>query len=183
MANPTALTYLYTSADEVSDLLSSEGVDIRLDDDADEFVDSSELLRLDPGIINYATSKVNLYLGERYAAADLATSWQVHEWCTVIAAVMLCRRRANPVPKTLAKEQREAIEEMREVRVGDLSLSDIGERESSQPSLSNMTMDRRYHARPLRKQKSLSTPRTTPIPSHIHYPTEYISAAEEGGIR
>lgn len=179
MSLPTALAYLCTSADEITDLLSSEGVEVRLDDDDDDFVNGAESARLSTGIINYATSRVNLFLGERYTPADLVTSWQVHDWATIIGAVKLCRRRGNPVPKTLLRDYNAATEEMQMVRDHDLSLSDIGEIESSQPSMSNMTMDRRYRARPLRKQKALSTPRQSPIPSHIHYPTEYIAGAEE----
>lgn len=172
MANPTALTVLYTSADEINDILSENAVELRLDDDDSESIDVDEQLRL-THILSKATAKCNLYLLERYAATQLADSWQVHHWASVIGARLLCLRRANPVPESLEAEYDEAIEEMSMVKANELSLGDIPQRENDQMAFSNTTVDQRYQTRRVRVQRPISDRSPTSIPQNRHWPSEF----------
>lgn len=179
MAEPAALSVLYTSKEEVESLLSSDGVLLRLDDDQDAANSAGELLRINTLAVNYATARVNLYLGNRYTSAQLATSWSVHDWATMIAARWVCRRRTNPVPESLQDAYDEAIAEMTAIRDRLMSLTDIQERQADQPVLSNMTLDGRYKVKQLRKQLPISTPRPTVAPSPEHYPSTIIGGLED----
>lgn len=178
MALPTELTYLYTSYDEVCDLASSNGVQLRLDDDQSGTLTNAETERLSIQGVNKATAKCNLYLLERYTAIQLKESWQVHEWATTYAAVWLCRRRFNSVPKSLMDAWADALEEMQAVHDREMSLGDIAETESDQPTLSNMTLDGRYHLKQQRVQRPISSKRSTPLPQANHIPSDVYGGIE-----
>lgn len=176
---PAALSTLYTSQAAVEDLLSSEGVSLRLDDDQSGAVAAGELDRLTTHAVNYATAEVNMRVGGRYAPAQLAESWVVYEWATVIAARWLCARRANPVPTTIQDAFDKALEDMLLVQERKLSLNDIAERAAPQPTLSNMTLDSRYRVKQLRVQRPLSTPRPSVIRNPDHLPSTIIGGQEQ----
>lgn len=174
MSVPAALTYLYTSRSEIDDLLSEYGVDLRLDDNDSNSIDTTESARLTTNGLNIATAKCNLYLLERYDASDLYESWIVHHWATVIAARWLCKRRGNPVPESLDDEYDEVIEEMTAVKEGDMSLGDVAQRESDQPTFSNVTMVDHYALRKIRVQRPISEQSPSAIPQNRHYPSDYL---------
>lgn len=192
MSLPTLAT-VYTSEEEITDLLSAIGVNLRLDDDesvSDEDIDNDddnetgidddEQARLTVNAIRFGTAKVNLYLLARYTAEQLETSVQVHAWATTIAVYWLCGRRANPRPQTVIDDYKEAIGEMTEVKDRDLALTDIGERQSDQPTLSNVTLDNRRTVKVIRVERPISTPNTGAIPSANDLRADLIAGAEEG---
>ena len=151
---PAALAYLYTSATEVNDLLSSLGVEKRIDHDADEAVSVSETAILTKSL-SYGTGRCNLYLSSRYSAASLAEDWNVQDWATVFAACRLCAVRGNPVPKSLLAMRDEALEQMEMVQEGLLQLDAI-QNVTDLPAFSNGRLDDRYRVRKWRIQRPLS---------------------------
>ena len=151
---PTALTTLYVSQSDMEDLLSTEGVELRLDDNGDGSVSAAELLRLTTNARNYATAKVNRYLSGRYAEADLATSWVINEWAAYLACNWLSRRRGNP--GLFKAEVGEAIKDMKEIRAGVSNLEDIPARHPSWPTWSNTRVDSNYRLRKIRVERPIS---------------------------
>lgn len=161
---PPAPAILYTDRDSINDVLSENGVNLRLDDNANGVVDTGEAPRADEASA-VGTGTVNRFCQMRYSPAQLANSWSVWDWATLIAAVWLCRRRGNPVPKSLLQARDEAIEEMREVQAGTITLEDIATRMSDAPAWSNSTLDPRYRTQQIRVQRRRSerTPRDVPV--------------------
>src|SRR5262245_2093888 len=129
-------------------MLSREGVELRTDDDGDNFQSADEaawILRAR----TYATSRVNFVLA-RYDPADLNTSWQVNEWATVIAARWLCTRRGNSPPESIQDLYEEAMKDMKEVRDGQAELADCGSRNVPWPTHSAVRVDHSYNVRKAR---------------------------------
>lgn len=157
---PPAPSTLYTDRASIADVLSTNGVNLRLDDDADGSVSTPESVRADEAAA-VGTGTVNRFCQLRYTPTQLVTSWSVWDWATLCAAVWLCRRRGNPVPKSLLQERDEALEEMREVQSGTITLEDIAERVTDAPAWSNSTLDPRYRTQQARIQRRRSerTPR------------------------
>lgn len=102
------------------------------------------------------TSKVKLYCNGRYDDSQLALSGTVLDWATVCAAKFLCTRRAQGCPKSIKADYDEALEEMRMVQVGQLSIEDIGTRGSDWPSFTNITVKPGYDNMRARVQPGMS---------------------------
>lgn len=151
---PTALTTLYVTQDDMEGLLSTEGVNLRLDDDGNDTVSAAELVRLTTYARNYATGRINMYCLGRYDAADLATSWVVNEWATYIACHWLSRRRGNPA--LFKDEYDEAISELKQIKAGQLNLEELAERNPGWPSWSNTRVDFRYPLKKIRVERPIS---------------------------
>lgn len=158
---PTAQSTLFCTQADVEDYLSAEGVDLRLDDDNDSLVSAGELARLTARGLNVATARVKLYLQPVYDDADLATSWVVNEWATVVAARWLCGRRGNPVPGSVAKAYEEIIQEMQAVKARKLQLPDVGTRNPDWPAWSNVNVNWNYRFSKVRVEKNISEPTST----------------------
>lgn len=173
MSLPTALTYQYTSSEEIVALASQFAVNTRLDDNDDVAVQATELVRLTTNIVNYATSEINLFVGERYTMAALAESWFIHHAATVRGAVFLCQRRFNSVPESLEDEWVRIERLLQRIHDHKLSLADIPELESDQPIMSNVTIDDRYRVRRIRVQRPISDNRQSPYPQRNHWPSEF----------
>lgn len=86
------------------------------------------------------TSKVKLYCNQRYDDTQLKLSGTVLDWTTIVAAKFLCERRAQGCPKGLKGSYDEALEEMRMVQNGQLTIEDIGSRGVDWPSIVNVTV-------------------------------------------
>lgn len=153
---PTALTYQYTNRAWLEGLLSAEGVSLRLDDDLSGTESETETTRLTTYAVNIATSRVNLYAAQKYEPIQLANSWEVWHWGTIVGAKWLCGRRGNPVPDSLAEAYEEALDELKELRAGQLVLADIPPRDELWPAWSNIELDQRYWLRKLRVQVPIS---------------------------
>lgn len=102
------------------------------------------------------TSKVKLYCNQRYDDSQLKLSGTVLDWATVCAARFLCMRRAQGCPKSLAAQYEEAIEEMRMVQFGQLSIEDIGTRGVDWPTITNITVDPAYDYMRARVEPNMS---------------------------
>lgn len=174
MALPTALAYLYTSADEIEALLSPDGADARLDDVDSGAVSATEEDYMAVQAVNKATSRINIYLQQRYAPALLATSWAVHDFTTIYGAIWLCRRRGNSVPASLMESwEEDCLPLLEAIQKDQMSLNDIAERESDQPRFANVTLDSRYRVRQLRVERPLSDRVPNNIPRLTHWDSEF----------
>lgn len=169
---PSALAILYATDSDVEDYLSTEGVDLRLDDDNSGTVSPAELSRLTVRGLNVATARVNLYCSQMYDASGLATSWMVNEWTTCLAACWLCRRRGNPIPQSIADACDATMHELELVKDGSLTLTDIGMREAAWPAWSNVTVRPEFQLKKVRVQRQISERSPTDYPQTIDYPSE-----------
>lgn len=102
------------------------------------------------------TSKVKLYCNARYDDSQLRLSGTVLDWATIAAAKFLCTRRAQGCPKSLQTDYEEAIEEMRMVQSGQLSIEDIGTRGVDWPTLTNIIVNPAYDGMRSRVQSNIS---------------------------
>lgn len=173
MAAPTSLTYQYTDTDGIKAILSENGMNLRLDDSADGTVQAGELAVLTDSIINEATDEVNGYLLRRYRAVNLMNSWKVRRVTSVIACVMLCRRRGNSVPEDLMDEYDRVLDWLEAVHDNDKNVAGIQEIEATQPIMSNVSLDDRFRTRRLRVQRSISSRDPATIPQAVDYRSEY----------
>lgn len=115
------------------------------------------------------TSKVKLYCNQRYDDGALALSGTVCDWATVCAARWLCTRRAQGCPKSIAEQYEEAIEEMRMVQCGALSIEDCGTRGVDWPSIVNVTVNPAYEGMRARVQPQISEQTPTVFPQYVDW--------------
>lgn len=104
----------------------------------------------------HGTSKVKLYCNQRYDDSQLVLSGTVNDWATLFAAKWLCTRRAQGCPKSIREECDEALEELKMVQSGQLSLEDIGTRGVDWPTVTNITVNPAYEHHRARVQPSMS---------------------------
>lgn len=102
------------------------------------------------------TSKVKLYCNARYDDSALVLCGTVCDWATICAAKFLCTRRAQGCPKSIREDYDEAIEEMRQVQSGQLSLEGIGTRGVDWPSMTNVIVNPAYDGMRARVQPNIS---------------------------
>jgi hypothetical protein len=115
------------------------------------------------------TSKVKLWCNARYDDAQLKLSGTVLDWATVVACRFLCMRRAQGCPKSIAAEYDEAVEEMRMVQSGQLSLEDIGTRGVDWPTVTNITVNPGYDGMRARVQPNISEQTPTGYSQYIDF--------------
>ena len=152
---PTAISTLYTDQASIGDVLSTDGVDMRVDDDGTGMVSSTEDDRIDRAI-NWATARINRRLQPLYDAADLVLSWTVWNWASVFGAWWLSTRRGNIPAAGIQMQYDLAVEELDAVAAGLQVLEDISLRNDLAPTLSNVRLDSRYPQTQLRVQRKLS---------------------------
>jgi hypothetical protein len=105
---------------------------------------------------NYGTSQVKLYCCGRYNDSDLANCWSANRWATVLGGRWLCKRRAQPCPKGIEEDWKEAKEELALIQQGRMQLEDVPLRTSGFPFISNVTIDIRYDYAKIRVEQPLS---------------------------
>lgn len=120
-------TETYCTMDDIAVVLSQAGIDLRMDDappiDEDEILD-------EVGAI------VDEYCFARYSPANLATSRWVKHRAKRIGAKVLCDRRGNLPPASIAANYDEILVRLEKVRLGQLNIADIPERKTAVPVLS-----------------------------------------------
>lgn len=117
----------------------------------------------------YGTSQVKLYCCQRYDDSDLATSWDVNRWATALAAHWLCKRGGQSPPTSVEEDRKESLAEMKQVRVGMLSISDIATRSAGWPFLSNVTVNLAYDYNRVRVEQQLSEGTPTQYGQHVDW--------------
>jgi hypothetical protein len=125
----------------------------------------------------YGTTQVKLYCCKRYDDSQLLLNAQengsVGRWATCLAARWICRRRTQACPKGLEADSQEALEEMRGVMSGALSIEDIGTRTSGWPYMSVITVDVRYEVARVRVMPLLSEGTPTNYAQQVDYNSLY----------
>jgi phage gp36-like protein len=109
----------------------------------------------------YATAQVKLYCCSRYDDSQLALSVSVNRWACLLATYWLCTRRGQTPPKQVQEDRKDAMEEMKQVRVGMLQIEDIGTRTAAFPFISNFNIDPSYDVCRVRVEPTLSEPTPT----------------------
>ncbi len=115
------------------------------------------------------TSKVKLYCNSRYDDSQLMLSGSVNDWATVAAAKFMATRRAQGCPKSIAIDYEEAIEEMRMVQAGQLSIEDIGTRGVDWPTVTNLIVNPTYDGMRARVQPNISEQTPTGYSQYIDW--------------
>ena len=115
------------------------------------------------------TSKVKLYCNQRYDDSQLKLSGTVLDWATLAAAKFLCTRRAQGCPKGIKADYDEAIEEMRMVQSGQLSIEDIGTRGVDWPTVTNITVNPGYDGMRARVQPNISEQTPTVYSQYVDW--------------
>jgi phage gp36-like protein len=119
----------YCTLDDLSDRLSAEGVNLRLDDVPPTA--SGNVLRR-------TANKINQFLLRQYTAANLATSDIVNELAISIGVYYLCTRRGNPAPESVIAAYEEALDDLASIRRGQTDIGDIARRRQSAPVMDNV---------------------------------------------
>ena len=162
---PQALTTVYATQADVEQVLSVAGVLSRLDDDGDQAVNDTEQLRMTDAIAR-ATETCNYYLYWRYDPTNLATySNLVNQWCSDLAAYVLCRARGNPVPESLIEAAQEAEAKMTDIQRGRTTLPNVPMRRNQGPTWDNIRVDVRYRFKCIRVEQNTSSQQPTSRPS------------------
>lgn len=150
-------TATYCTRPDVDAIWSEFGVTARLDDNIDGSADAG-IFDL---VLDKCATDINLYLMQRYPVATLQASPWVRWCCAVFAARDLARRRGNPVPPPLQAEYERYLEACKAIAANQLILPGVNGLSLPQfddlPSVSNLTIDGRYHRGKIRRVPSTST--------------------------
>lgn len=150
-------------------LFSQYGVTAFSDHDADGVDDEG----VADDCINQATEEIRGYAWMWYSDTQLATSTLVNRWATTLAVFFLCQRRGNPVPDSLQAEALRIFELLQKVAEGNYRIPGLALRGDLRPSMSNVTIDRRYPVSTVRVTRPNSTDAPTTLTqdeSHQPYP-------------
>lgn len=172
MAPTAQLGTLYTSRGDIEAYLSVDGETLRLTDQGEVSPTTDEVNYLVVQGINWATSRVNMYCEFRYDVADLAASWLVNDWATIMAIRFLCSRRGNPVPDAFQQLYKEAIDDLKSIRAGQFDIPDIGTRSPAHPAWSNQIVRQEYWQKKLRVETQISDKTPTSYPQNVDWATQ-----------
>ena len=115
------------------------------------------------------TSRVKLYCNARYDDSQLVLSGTVCDWATLVASKWLCTRRAQGCPNSIQDGYDEAMEEMRMVQSGQLSIEDIGTRGVDWPTVTNITVNPAIDGMRARVQPNISEQTPTVYSQYIDW--------------
>jgi len=123
-------------------------------------VNAFELARVERAIA-IASSKINDYLIPRYQdESQLATSYSVNRWATIIACRWFCKRRGQSCPSSIEDDYKEAIQDLQNVAASAMQIGDIGTPVAEVPSFVNIIVRPEYWLRKARVQRPISSPGT-----------------------
>lgn len=145
------LSYTYTSRSEMNELLSSVGVDFRLDDLSDPSSEDAVVLN----IVSEATDMVNFYCGRIYDEVDLNDSMLARRWATWIGVYLLSQRRGNP--SLFEDRYQEVLAMMEKVTEGTFIIPRLPTKADFTPAMSNLHVDDRFRVHKLRVHPTIST--------------------------
>jgi phage gp36-like protein len=123
-----ANTAAYCQLIDIQNRLSAAGVAARVDDTPPTTLGD---------VIDEASRKVDEHCQTRYGT-NLSKSNIVKHWTATIAATLLCERRGNPVPNSLARRYQETMDAMEHVLLHGRLIPDIAERKAGVPVMSNV---------------------------------------------
>lgn len=144
---------VYCTESDIDSILSTDGVDARIDDLGDGSTNSTNIA----AAIEQASEKVNFYLSRRYVTAYLTQSAWV-KWATAtIAAWIIARRRGNPVMGSLEEDYTKYVEQLEQINRGEYDVPNVAPRFDVTPAVSNYTVDGRFDRTKIRKIQPTST--------------------------
>jgi phage gp36-like protein len=112
--------------------------------------------------IEQASAEIAMLAGQRYLLTDLATHPLVQAWATTFAIYFLCQRRGNSIPTSLGDEFNRISTILEKIVTGEMKLPGLDEFTGIRPTLSNLTIDRRYPNNRVRVRTSAGSGRQTP---------------------
>jgi hypothetical protein len=122
-------TTAYCTLTDVKNILSTNGVTLRLDD--------SPPTSADGDVLDDASRLIDEHLLLCYTEANLALSPWVKHATALIAAVHLCERRNNPPPNALVRRYERYMTRLEQGRLGQFMVPDIPSRVENVPRLIN----------------------------------------------
>lgn len=125
----TIAANIYCAPNDIVDLLSTPGVNQRVDD-----VPPTTL----GGAAAKAGNQIDKFCYQRYEPTYLAQSDLVKDWAATIAAFYLCCRRGNGPPKGIAILYEAALADLAEIKKGIDSIPGIPLRRGYAPVMSVM---------------------------------------------
>lgn len=134
--------YVFTNLVSAVGLLGEYGTRLRLDDDQSAMASPTER-RFLLDYAKVATAKVKRKC-IAYEASQLALSWSVWNWTTVIYVRWIATRRGNPLPPGFQEMYLETMDELEMVKKGQEFIEDINIAIDPSPSWSNLRIDHFY---------------------------------------
>ena len=143
----------FTSRTEVESVLSTVGLDLRVDDDLDGVVSTAEEDYLVDAMAE-ATDEVAGYLLHRYEHSELENSRWVRRVTSYFAASAICRRHGNP--DMFVTELERYQKKMEDVIAGKFFIPNANSRVMIGPKMSNIVVDNNYANNKVRVDKQSS---------------------------
>jgi hypothetical protein len=122
----------------------------------------------------YGDGQVKLYCSPRYDDLELARSWSVNRWATLIAARWVAKRLCRPCPQSLQADYEECLEELGMVKTGQLNVENAGTRTAGWPFITNTTVDLTYYVNKIRVEPTLSEGTPTQYPQYIDWTSAFL---------
>jgi hypothetical protein len=146
----------YCEDEDVEAVFSQAGVKIRFDE-ADSNLKASMLLKGR----SWGASRINDYAAGRYDPDQLAQSWTVNWWNTILASRFVAMHRVNPMPAVIKDAYVEVMKDLADLRNGLYKLGDVEVRVVDSPAWSNVRVPVWYMVHRVRVERRLSeqTPR------------------------
>lgn len=119
---------VYCLFTDMQNVMSANGLNLRMDDNPPSAWRDS---------IYRAGSRINQYLIRRYDTVQLVGNYWVQFNAAIMATYILCGGRGNTVPQSLAKDYKEVIADLKEVRDGKADVPDVAARRQTCPVMSN----------------------------------------------
>jgi len=149
--DPVGLSYYYTSQAEMSRILSPDVASALVED----YSDAPSILNIWNEIREEATDLVNYYLAMWYEESDMATSSWVRRNATWLGCYLVSQRRGDPGKYHSRAE--EIVAMLEQVSLGRKQVPRLPTKADLTPSLSNYTVDDRFHLAKIRVIPSIST--------------------------
>ncbi len=148
----------YCTIEEVTEILSEEGVAYRVDDNENGNVNTKDLARVQAAI-DTASMRIDFWMARKYISATLQSSRFISFCCIWIASRYLCRRRGGAVPDSISETASEMEDMLRLIYDGQAVIPDVSpDTHSGITSIVVGTM-RMGHSQPFRKNPYQSTPK------------------------
>lgn len=117
----------------------------------------------------YGTATVNDYCLTRYDVNVLQTSWTVNRWATCLAARWVASRRGNAPPNSILEDVKEAMAELKQVKMGTMAISGCGTRTAGWPFFSNVRVDIGYDYARTRVEPNISEGTPTQYAQYVDW--------------
>lgn len=112
--------------------------------------------------INWATYEIQNY-ATMYSNASLASNSLVTRWGVVLSACNLAQTRGNGIPAPWAAERDRIYALLERLMTGEFKLKGVALSEDFRPTMSNLTIDRRYRRSVVR----VTTPNSSDPPTKL----------------